>query len=156
MAEAVIRVVDCHVFYRTEEGPVYLLLRRAKDAMYPDSWRMVGGKIEPGEKAYETAYRELQEETGLHAHKLWAVPFTNAFYEPSHDRINLIPVFAAEVLSQDVRLSKEHQSFEWMTYEEAVRALPWPAQRKGLRIVEDFIVRGTTVSHFVEIELPSK
>jgi len=155
MTDAVVRVVDCHVFYRTEEGPLYLLLRRSKDVIYPDSWRMVGGKIEAGEKAYETAVRELKEETGLRAERLWAVPYTNSFYEASHDRINLIPVFAAEVVSQEVHLSREHQSCEWMTYDEAWRALPWPAQREGLRLVQEYIVSGATVSRFVAIPISS-
>ncbi len=153
MTETIVRVMDCHVFYRTEDGPLYLLLRRSKDVLYADSWRMIGGKIEANEKAFETAIREVREETGLDVERLWAVPFTNSFYEASHDRINMIPVFAAEVLSQDVHLSREHQGCEWMTYEEAWRALPWPAQREGLRLVEEYIASGAAVSRFVAIPI---
>lgn len=153
MPEIVCRVIDCHVFFRKGHLPYYLLMRRSGDVIYAGSWRMVGGKIEAGEKAYTTALRELKEETRLSASRLWAVPFTNNFYEASKDRVNIIPVFAAEVLSQEVVLSREHNEFRWVTFEEASELLPWPAQIEGLRIVHEFIAGEKPVSLFVEIKL---
>lgn len=153
MPEIICRVIDCHVFFRKGEMPFYLLLQRSEDVIYAGSWRMVGGKIESGETAYTTALRELKEETGLSASRLWTVPYTNNFYEASKDRVNIIPVFAAEVLSQNVTLSKEHSAFRWATYAEALELLPWPAQIEGLRIAHEFIVGGKPVSSFVEIRL---
>lgn len=153
MPEIVCRVIDCHVFFRKGDQPYYLLLRRSGDVIYAGSWRMVGGKIENEETAYATALRELKEETGLFASRLWAVPYTNNFYEASKDRVNIIPVFAAEVLLQNVVLSREHSEFRWVTFDEARDLLPWPAQIEGLRIVHEFIVSGKPVSPFVEIKL---
>jgi len=46
-----------------------LLLRRAKEPM-KGLWVAPGGKIGPGESPWQCAHRELQEETGLHAHDL--------------------------------------------------------------------------------------
>lgn len=153
MPEIVCRVIDCHVFFRKNGIPTYLLMERSGDVIYAGSWRMVGGKIEGEEKAFETAVRELKEETGLSASRLWAVPYTNHFYEASKDRVNIIPVFAAEVHTQNVILSKEHVAFRWVTYEEAKELLPWPAQIEGLRIVHEFIAADKIVSQFVEIKL---
>ncbi|NUM80290.1 NUDIX domain-containing protein [bacterium] len=153
MPEIICRVIDCHVFRLEDDEPLYLLLKRAGQVIYADSWRMVGGKIENGEKAYETALRELKEETGLKPLHFWAAPFVNNFYEASHDRINMIPVFAAEVTSEDVKLTHEHSDYQWMTYDEALEALPWPAQQEGLRIVHEFIVAQKEVSKFVEIKI---
>ena len=65
MPEITCRVIDCHVFMMDGGTPKYLLMKRAPGVIYAGSWRMVGGKIEAGEKAYETAIRELSEETGL-------------------------------------------------------------------------------------------
>ncbi len=154
MPDVVCRVIDCHVFYRNNGSPLYLLMRRSSDVIYAGSWRMVGGKIEAGEKAYETALRELKEETGLAARKLWAVPYVNQFYEANKDRVNIIPVFAAEADKQEVVLSREHSEYRWFDYNEAKELLPWPAQIEGLRIVHEFIIAGKTVSQFVEIALP--
>ncbi len=145
MTDVVCRVIDCHVFVRTAEGPRYLLMQRASNVIYAGSWRMIGGKIDPGEKAWQTAVRELREETGLEAERLWSVPFVNSFYEAAHDRVNIIPVFTAEVISEKVVLSAEHTAFRWLIYEEARELLPWPAQREGLRIVHEYITEGTEV-----------
>jgi dATP pyrophosphohydrolase len=153
MPEIVCRVIDCHVFFRKDGLPYYLLLQRSDEVIYAGSWRMVGGKIEAGETAYTSALRELKEETGLSASRLWAVPYTNNFYEASKDRVNIIPVFAAEVLSQDAVLSREHNAFRWVTFEEARELLSWPAQIEGLRVVHEFIVSGKPVGPFVEIKL---
>lgn len=153
MPDIVCRVVDCHVFFRASDGPLYLLMKRSPDVIYAGSWRMVGGKIEVGEKAVETAVRELYEETGLYPKRLWSVPYINSFYEASRDRVNIIPVFAVEVASQHVRLSAEHDAHAWVTYEVAIQRLPWPAQVEGVRIVHEYVVAGKPVADFVEVNL---
>lgn len=45
-------------------GASVLIVERGKGAL-PGTWSLPGGHIEPGEKARETATRELFEETGL-------------------------------------------------------------------------------------------
>ncbi len=151
MPEIISRVIDCHVFIIKDGEPLYLLLKRSPDVIYAGSWRMVGGKINPGEKAYETAIRELAEETELKPLRMWSVPYINSFYEAVKDRVNIIPVFAVEADSDHVRLSKEHSEYRWVSYAEAAEQLTWPAQIEGLRIVHEYIVKQKTVSGFVEI-----
>lgn len=153
MPEITCRVIDCHVFIVKDGEPLYLLLKRSPDVLYAGSWRMVGGKIEPGEKAYETAIRELSEETGLKPLRMWSVPYINSFYEASKDRVNIIPVFAVEADSENVRLSREHAEYRWISFAEAAELLPWPAQIEGLRIIHEYIVKQKMVSGFVEITL---
>ena len=114
MPTALVRVVDVYP-YRLREGRAeWLLLRRAPGVVYAGAWRMVGGKIEPGETAHAAALREVREETGQAPVRLWAVPSVNAFYEWAHDRVNLIPAFAAE-LSGDPVLNHEHDARAWLT-----------------------------------------
>jgi dATP pyrophosphohydrolase len=153
MPEIVSRVIDCHVFCRKHITPLYLLMKRADGVVYAGSWRMVGGKIESGEKAYATALRELKEETALAPRRLWSVPYINSFYEAAKDRVNIIPVFAAEVDTMSVTLSAEHGEYQWVPYADAKTLLPWPAQIEGLRIVHEFIVGQKLVAEFVEIKL---
>ena len=76
-----VRVVDVYPYRRATDEPEFLLLRRSADAAYAGQWRMVGGKIEPGEAAWQAALRELREETGLAPAALWSVPSANVFYE---------------------------------------------------------------------------
>ena len=129
----IVRVFDCHVARITRSGTLeFLLLRRANGRIYAGDWRMVGGKIEAGETAWQASLRELAEETALTADQLFAVPYLNRFYEWHRDRVNEIPVFLAITSGEEPRLDDEHDGFEWLTPEDAAARLPWPGQRGGL------------------------
>jgi len=143
LPEIVSCFVDCHVFRLRPDGnggsrDEWLLLKRAPHIRLPGSWQMVSGTIEPGEKAYVAAARELQEETGLAPLHFYQVSFVNRFYLAATDQVVLTPVFAAEVpLGAPVTLSDEHTDYEWVTPEEALRRFPWPGQRESLAIIRD-------------------
>lgn len=148
MVETIVRVVDVYA-YRHKDGILkFLLLRRAPGVSYAGQWRMIGGKIRPGEVAWQTALREVQEETGQRPLRLWVVPSLNAFYEWQHDRINLIPVFAAE-LQADPVLDDEDDAFAWLGLEEASERLLWPEQRRLLRLVAQMLHNGLPPEIFV-------
>lgn len=135
------RFVDCHVFRRRADGTdEWLVLRRAPGFM-GDTWQMVSGTIEGAEKAYQCAQRELLEETGLRPLHFYQASYVNRFYLAESDEIVLSPVFAAEVSpAAQVRISEEHNHFEWVPWQEAMRRFPWPGQRKALAVIrEQFI-----------------
>ncbi len=133
MPEAAIRVVDVYPYRRTREHPEFLLFRRASDVPYAGQWRMIGGKIEEEEAAWEAALREVKEETGQAPDDFWALPSLNTFYEWQADRVNLIPAFAA-ALSESPVLDDEHEAFEWLAPSEAAERLQWPEQQRLLRL----------------------
>lgn len=138
------RFVDCHVFrLRPDGGDEWLVLRRAPHIALGGTWQMVSGHIEPGEKAYECAVRELEEETGLRPVHFYQASYVNRFYLAASDEIVLSPVFAAHVAADaEVRLSGEHTDHAWVPFEEAVRRYPWPGQRKAIATIrEQFIQR---------------
>ncbi len=91
---------------------------------------MVTGKIKRGEKAYQTALREIKEETGLVPIQLWVAPTVNSFYEPKDEFICLIPVFAARVETEKVKISGEHTEYKWVNKQTAQKLLAWEGQRK--------------------------
>ncbi len=132
------RVIDVYPYRRVVSGIEFLLLRRARDRVYAGQWRMVGGKVEEGEAAWQAALRELREETGQHPVQAWAVPSVNAFYEWQHDRLRLIPVFAAE-LAADPVLDDEHDDFCWLSAAEAVEKLLWPEQQRLVALVASML-----------------
>lgn len=140
MPDAAIRVVDVYC-YRRPEAPEFLLLRRAETVEYGGQWRMVGGKIKAGEAAWETAQREVREETGHAPTRLWTVPSVNQFYEWERDRINLIPAFATQ-LDADPVLNHEHADFAWLNSEEAIARLQWPEQQRLLRLTAQLLEKG--------------
>jgi dATP pyrophosphohydrolase len=138
------RFVDCHIFRIKPDGSdEWLVLRRSPHIHLGGTWQMVSGHLEPGEKAYECAVRELEEETGLRPMHFYQASYVNRFYLAASDEIVLSPVFAAHVAPDaKVRLSGEHTDFAWVPFEEAVKRYPWPGQRKAIATIrEQFVTR---------------
>lgn len=151
MPDSTIRVVDVYPYREQSVNPEFLLLHRAPRTEYAGQWRMVGGKIEEDEAAWETALREVREETGRRPSQCWSIPSVNAFYEWQTDRINLIPAFAA-VLPNDPNLDDEHDAFAWLPAREAVERLDWPEQRRLLRLADRMIRDGIPPQLIVQPE----
>ena len=147
-------LIEAHIFRETETSIEFLLLKRAEDQIYPGIWQMVSGKIKENESAYETAIRELKEETGLISLKIWSAPKINSFYSADTDSINLIPVFAIMVeKNSNVTISKEHCEFKWVTSEDAQKLLAWDGQRKAVRLIEEYFLKERSFLNFVEIKI---
>lgn len=134
-------VIDVYPYCQDGKQVRYLLFHRAKNQRYDGQWRMIGGKINLDEQAWEAGLRELREETGLTPDRFWSVPTINHFYDYVSDRILLIPAFAAELsLDSKITLNKEHDRYEWMNREEAVRHLSWSEQRRILNTIHEIII----------------
>lgn len=146
-------MIEAHIFRETKKGIEFLLLKRADYQVYPGLWQMVTGKIKENEKAYQTAIREIKEETVLTPLQLWVVPTVNSFYEPKDEYICLLPVFAAIVEADKIQLSDEHTEYKWVNKEEAQKLLAWEGQRKAVQIIEDYFLNEKKFFHFVEIKL---
>ena len=152
MSNIVVRVVDAYVFRKTDDGLLYLILKRAKTKRYEHLWQGVAGKIEAGETAPEAAKRELMEETGLKPKHMFVADHVSRFYEAHGDRINLVPVFGIEVDSDQITLSDEHCDYKWVTLEEALEHLVWQGQKKGIRVVSDMVLSNDDRMRWSEIK----
>lgn len=152
MAEVASRIIEVCPFRIRGDSGEYLLIRRAPDdPLYPGTWQFVSGRVEPGEKAHEAAFRELLEETGARPVRFWVVPCVNSFYDPHRDIVNLVVLFTAQLAGGfQVHLSPEHSIFEWLPYAEARRRLIWPGQRDCLDIVHQYILGGEEAGTLLE------
>jgi dATP pyrophosphohydrolase len=116
---------------------------------------MVPGKIKADEKAYDTAIREVKEETGLTPSKIWVAPKVNSFYSDESDTICLVPIFAIQVDKKtEVKLSTEHTEFKWVKSKKAKIMLAWEGQRKALELIEEYFLNERSFLNFVEVKLP--
>lgn len=146
-----VRVVDVYPYRMQRDVPELLLLRRADNASYAGTWRMVGGKIETDETAWQAALREFHEETKMTPEQFWTIPSVNRFYEWQYDRVNLIPAFAAEVTGRPV-LNHEHDAFEWFAVDAAVQRLQWPEQQRLVRLLCTVLDRGVPEALQIPVE----
>ena len=134
-----VRVSLIDVYVLRESGPSLecLALRRASRGRCPGSWESVHGHIETNEQPAAAAIRELKEETGLTLLRLYNLSRVELFYQHRLDEVALVPVFVAIVdAAETVRLSPEHDTFEWLTLEQAGHRFAWPRERRALTDIE--------------------
>lgn len=126
--------------YRMQDEPEFLLLKRAPEKLYSGQWRMIGGKVENCEAAWQSGLRELREETGLFPKLYWSVPSINQFYEPATDQLHHIPVFAAEVsVNNSIHLNEEHTEWRWFKINETEGIINWPEQQRLLSLINQIL-----------------
>lgn len=133
MSDIRVTYVDVYVLRGTGSALEALVLRRAASGRCPGSWESVHGGIEPGELPTNAALRELAEETGLVPERFYNLSRVEAFYRHREDLVALIPVFVALVAADaQVRLSDEHDAFEWLAPAPAGARMAWPRERRAL------------------------
>lgn len=138
-----IPAVSLFVLRQSPSGWQTLLLKRAAHKSVPNQWCPIAGGIESGEKAWQTALREAEEEAGLVLNQLYSADLCEQFYEPADDQIVLIPVFVGLIVGDPpIRLNPENSDWAWLSLDEALQRLPFPAQRQNLKWVwESFVER---------------
>lgn len=117
-----------------------LLLRRTRSLA--GEWCQVAGAIEAGETAWQTALREVMEETGLKLEKLYSADICEQFYEADRNSISLLPVFVGYARPEDpVTLNDEHSEYRWVSFQQAIGMIPFSGQRKMLRDIRSEFVK---------------
>ena len=125
-----------------------LLLKRTQTLV--GEWCQVAGKIEEDETAWQTALRELDEETGLRPNALYSADTCEQFYEADRDAITIAPVFVAFIDSTaTVTLNHEHSEYRWVSFNEAVEMVSFGGQRRVLNWIEDEFIKRTPSKHLL-------
>jgi 8-oxo-dGTP pyrophosphatase MutT (NUDIX family) len=142
MANIEVGVVDVYVIDPRDNGWRVLVLQRALTTRCPGAWEAVHGSIEPGEAPEDAARREVREETGLPIDRLYSVS-VQPFYVVKTKTVQLAVVFAAFVSgSPDVVTDTEHQAHQWLTVDEAMQRLFWPAERHAVQQIAQMLRTG--------------
>ena len=131
-----------------------LLLERAR---HPGLWQSVTGSMEPGEALFETAQREVLEETGIAApaNDFVAWNIVNNFFISltperfapgvTHNRENVFSLCVPSVMP--ARLAPdEHLTYRWLPFREAAaECFSWTNRDAILMLPLMFPLRPTTL-----------
>ena len=142
MPQLSIGTVDVYVIRPLRPEWRVLVLQRGLGTRCPTSWEAVHGRIEPGEEPEMAAVREVREETGLTASRLYNVTVQPFYLHLSHT-VQMAVVFAAFVAEPaNVVLGGEHQAHAWLSVSEALQRFVWPRERAALREITDILSTG--------------
>lgn len=105
------------------EGKV-LILREAdtyEEGTKIGKYGLPGGRINPGEKFFDGLTREVQEETGLEVKPIKPL-YVGEWFPVIKDVQNHITAifYACQATATDVKLSEEHDHYEWIEPEHYV------------------------------------
>ena len=132
--------ISTYVFTVRDGEPAFLVLLRSEGLLHGGTWQAVHGLIEPGERAYEAAWRETVEEAGLTPERFFKTDYVETFYSDVTDGVHLVPAFAAFVAGQPtVVLSEEHSDYAWCSVEDAIARFVWPSQKQAVRVIAEAI-----------------
>lgn len=96
-----------------------LLLRRTRGSSFPGMWFLPGGLVENGESPSEGASREVFEESSLIP--IQPLRMVGCYLMPMYGDIFLQLTFSCRVAACDVRVSSEHDDYQWVTPEKMLR-----------------------------------
>jgi dATP pyrophosphohydrolase len=150
-------LVDVWVYRVVGGQPQFLLMRRSAEKVLHGLWQGVSGGVEPDERIADAGLRELREETGFGPSDIRAfatLDMVASFYWEGADAVVSSVHFSAEVgPTAEPTLSREHDAYRWLSFEEATAASVWPAYREAITRVRDCLLDPERASWF-RLEVP--
>ena len=144
-------VFDVWAFRRTAEGVRFLLLHTSveKAERFFNGgrfWQIPSNFLKDDEHITDGIARHLRS-FGLKAQSIWAAEQTYTIYNRRFNEMQIIGVYAAEVLESVVRLdAAEHAEFQWLSAEECLARVHFRGLKDGLRSVQEYITEPATVA----------
>ena len=128
-----VKAVVCN----SDAEKVLVLKRSTKEGTYLGAYDLPGGAWEKNETVEECLQREVREETGLEI-EIGSILAIRE-YPREHKMFNKIKAlrFIAYYKGGEVKLSKEHSGFEWLTFDEVAQKLAGKKTAKENRGYEE-------------------
>lgn len=136
-------------FLNTPEGRRYLVIRSShqnpqigKSKKVKEFWDFPKGRLEGKETGLDAAKREAREEAGIKEFTIFPKFKETVHYFTWRDKKPIpkfVAMFLADAKSDTVKLSWEHDTYEWLPYSEAHDRLTLSQMKKALLAAEDFL-----------------
>ncbi len=135
------------IFFRnTSGGRKYLVIRssyHSKDSKH-NFWDFPKGLLDKGESGLAAAKREAKEESGITKFEFIEGFKETVRYFVRRDRdkkatLKFVALFLAEAKTSKVKLSWEHDKFEWLSFGEAYKRISKLEMKKALAKAEKFL-----------------
>ena len=115
------------VFKKTPKGPEFLVLYHRGGY-----WNFPKGKIENEERSFQTAVRELKEETGINRSEIKIIPNFKtaekfAFWKNEGNKnsrvFKTVIFYLAETKKEKVSIENRHNGYAWFAFKDAMKIL---------------------------------
>lgn len=127
--------------YRTTRGKREYLVLKSRTS----DWEFPKGGVEDDEELQQTALRELEEETGIEGIELidgFREEYSYVF-ESDGERIHkTVHLFIGHTHEASAEISKEHNDYQWRTYEQAYNTLTHESTKDILDKTHEYLENG--------------
>ncbi len=120
-------------------GDDVLLIRRGTAPMIGE-WSLPGGRIEPGERAVDTALRELREETGVEAEVLGVLDVVDGLFPP--DRHFVLIDYAARWVAGEPKAGDDAAEAAFLPLAQLDELVAWAETRRIIRLAAERLRQG--------------
>lgn len=123
------------VFQKTASGILWLIIKPRPSALFPtDRFQLPKGHIEKGEKAVDTAIREVFEETGIKAQIISKISDIKYVYNLDGEKIfKIVTFYLMEYKSGEPAENIEVEKILWLPFKEAYKALTFSSEKSILK-----------------------
>lgn len=107
-----------------------------------EHWDFPKGRLEEKETGLAAAIRESREEVGIEEINVLPDFKETVRYFTWRDKKPIpkfVAMFLAEVKTEKIKLSWEHDAYEWLSYKEAFERISLPQMKKALETAEKFL-----------------
>ncbi|MBD3343386.1 MAG: NUDIX domain-containing protein [Candidatus Lokiarchaeota archaeon] len=105
-------------------------------------WGLVKGNIERAETKRETIFRELREETGIEEAEIinGFEENTEYYYKIEGETIHkFVTYFLIRAKTQDIQLSFEHDDYDWLTFDKAIKRVDFNNVKKIIKKAREIL-----------------